>query len=62
MNPSTRSDVLSETDQGKEPCGNLRGDTLLREHRPNGPPPQNPPGPCVPDERALETFVGGAGI
>ena len=63
MNPSTRSEVLSETDQGKEHCGNPIVDTVQQELCSNEQtPPWDPLGPYVPDEGAFETFVGGAGI
>jgi hypothetical protein len=61
MNPSTRSEVLSEPDQGKEHRGNPRVDTVLQEIFPNEQTPsRNPAGPSR--ERAFETFAGGAGI
>jgi hypothetical protein len=63
MNPSTRSEVLPETDHVQEHRGNPGVDTV---------PPglcsdeqtlsRNPVGPYVPDEADFETFVGGAGI
>jgi hypothetical protein len=63
MNPSARPDGFRETDQVKEHCGNPSVDNMLQELCSNEqPPPRNPVGPYVPDERALETFVGGAGI
>jgi hypothetical protein len=63
MNQSTPADALSEADQGMEPRSKPRGDAAPQEHSPNEPdPPRNPAGPLVPDEGAVETFVGGAGI
>ena len=63
MNTSARSEVLSETDQVKEHCGNPGVDTVPRRSCPEEQiPRQNPGEPSVPDERASESFVGGAGI
>jgi hypothetical protein len=46
-----------------EPRSKPRGDAAPQEHSPNEQaPPRNPAGPFVPDEGAIETFVGGAGI
>jgi hypothetical protein len=63
MNLSTHSDALSEADQCMEPRSKPRGDAAPQEHSPDEQsPPRNPAGPFVPDEGAVDTFVGGAGI
>ena len=63
MNTSALSEVLSETDQGKEHRGNPGVDTVPKKSCPNEQiPPRNPAGPYVPDEGAFESFAGGAGI
>jgi hypothetical protein len=63
MNTSERPEVLRETDHVQERGDNPGDDSVLKEPRSNGQtPPRNPAGPHVPDEGALETFVGGAGI
>ena len=63
MNPSTRAEVLSETDRGKDQRGYPLVDSVPQELCSNvQTPPWNPPGPNVPDEGAFESLVGGAGI
>jgi hypothetical protein len=63
MYSALRSEVLSETDQGKEPCANPSIATVIEEFCPTEQAePPRPVVPIVPDERALETFVDGAGI
>jgi hypothetical protein len=63
MYSALRSEVRRETDQGKEPCGNPSIATVIEEFglSEQAQPPR-PVVPVVPDERALETFVDGAGI
>jgi hypothetical protein len=63
MNPSTRAEVLSETDRGKDQRGYPLVDSVPQELCSNErTPPRNLSGRFVPDERALETFADGAGI
>jgi hypothetical protein len=63
MNPSTRSEVLREADQGKEQRGKPGVDTVPRELCPNEPSPsRDPVRPHVPGEGAFKTFADGAGI
>jgi hypothetical protein len=63
MNPPERPEVLRETAHVQEHRADPSVHTVLQEHRSNRQtPPRNPVGPCVPDEGAIETFVGGAGI
>ena len=63
MNTSPRSEVLSETDQGKDHCGYPLVDNVPQELCSNErTPPLNPSGRSVPDERDFETFADGAGI
>ena len=63
MNTPARSEVLSESDQVKEHCGNPAVDTVPQRSCPNEQiPRRNPGGPYVPAERPFESFVGGAGI
>jgi hypothetical protein len=63
MNLSTRAEVLSKTDQGKDDRGNLDVNTAPpRPCSDEQAPPQCLAGLHVPDERDLETFVGGTGI
>jgi hypothetical protein len=61
MIPSAGTDVLWQTDQVKEHCGNASVDPVLQELCSNEQTaPPNPVGPS--DEGAFETFLGGAGI
>jgi hypothetical protein len=63
MNAAARPEVLSEMDQGKAHYGNPRVDTVLEEFCSNEQASsRKPEGPHVPDENALETGIGGAGI
>jgi hypothetical protein len=63
MNASERPEVLPETDHAREPRTTPSVQTVPQERRSNRQTlPRNPVGPHVPDERASETFVGGAGI
>jgi hypothetical protein len=63
MDPPTRSEVRSETDQDKKHPGNPSVDTMPQELCSNGQTPlPSPVGPYAPGERASETFVDGAGI
>ena len=63
MNPAARFEPPRETDPVPELGSNPSVDGLLQEFRSREqPPPRTPLGPYVPDERPLETFVGGAGV
>src|SRR5262249_26974803 len=63
MNPSTRAQVLRETDQSKEHPEHPRGDTVphgLRSMEQNLP--RGPGESSHPDKGIFEAFVGGTGI
>jgi hypothetical protein len=63
MTTTERSEVLRETEQGKEHRGNPGVDPVPQEFCANDQnPPWDPSGSHVPGEGAFETFVGGAGI
>ena len=63
MNPSTCSEVLSEAAQGAGHAGTPRADTVLQDLCSKEQiPPRDSVGPYVPAERAVDTFVDGAGI
>jgi hypothetical protein len=63
MYSALRSEVLRETDHGKEPCANPSIAAVIEESCPSEQAQlPRPVVPVVPDERALETFVDGAGI
>jgi hypothetical protein len=63
MNAPERSDVLRLTDHVHEHRGNPGAHTTPHELCSDGQaPPRGPVGPSAPDKRAVETFVGGAGI
>jgi hypothetical protein len=63
MNPPADSEVRSEADQGKKHRGNPRVDTVPQELCSNEQTPaRDPVGSYVPGERAMETFIEGAGI
>jgi hypothetical protein len=63
MNPATPAEVLRETDHLQKHRGNPSAHPTPHElcsHE--QAPPCGPVGPYAPDEDAVETFVGGAGI
>jgi hypothetical protein len=63
MNASERCEVLRVTDHVQEHRGNPSAHTTLHELcSSEQAPPRGPVGPYAPDEGAVETFVGGAGI
>jgi len=63
MNAAEHSEGLRETDHDQEHRAAPSAHTGPPDHLSDRPtPPRNPVGPHVPDEGALETFVGGAGI
>ena len=63
MNTFARCEALREMDQIKERCGNPRADTVLQEVCSNEQiSSQIPVRTNGRDERAYETYIGGAGI
>jgi hypothetical protein len=63
MNAPERLEVLPERNHVPEHRGNPSAHTTLHELCSNEQaPPRGPVGPYAPDEGAVETFVGGAGI
>jgi hypothetical protein len=59
MNSSRSFEVPRETDPGKEPSGNLKGDIVPRKGRWDE---QTSVSPYIADEGTFETFVCGAVI
>jgi hypothetical protein len=63
MNAPERSEILPERNHVQEHRGSPSAQPTLHELCSDEPaPPRGPVGPDAPDEGAVETFVGGAGI